>query len=101
MRGGSCSSPNASGRSRRRNWLLVGIGRTFEPTRSGTGSSFVRCRQAHASGQVLPLIRTLLKGLHHGSQARLRTFPDVLGDGGLCLLWFKVGQQEGRVEIAL
>jgi hypothetical protein len=74
---------------------LVGIGRTFEPTRSGTGSPFVRSRQAHASGQVLPFIRTLLKLLHHGSQARFRTFPDVLGDRGDGLFRFQVGQQEG------
>src|SRR5437660_8122926 len=93
MRGGSCYSPNASGCSvSRDNRLLVGIGRTFEPTRSGTGSSFVRCRQTHASGQVLPLIRTLLKVLHHGSQARLRTFPHVAGDGGLYLLRFQAGK---------
>ena len=39
--------------------------------------------------------------LHHGSQARLRTFPDGLGDRGDNLLWFEVGQEEGRVQIAL
>ncbi len=39
MREGSCYSPIVSGRPRRNNRLLVGIGRTFEPTRSGTGSS--------------------------------------------------------------
>jgi len=78
----------------------VGIGRTFEPTRSGTGS-FARSHEAHASGQDLPFIRTLLEILHHGLQARLRTFPDMLGDRGLCLPGFQVGQQESRVEIAL
>ena len=81
---------------------MVGIGRTFEPTRSGTGSSaFASSHYAHASGQRLPLIRTLLKSLHHGSQARLRTFPDVLSDGGLCLLGFQVGQQKSRIQITL
>ena len=92
MHGGSCSSPTVSGLSRRRNRLLVEIGRTLKPTRSGTGSSLVRCRQAHALGQVLPLIRTLLQILHHGSQARLRTCPDLLGDGGDGLLWSQVGK---------
>src|SRR5215471_16797516 len=102
MRGGSCCSPIASGRSRRRNRLLVGIGRTFQPTRSGTGSpSFASSHYAHASRQVLPLIRTLLQFLHHGLQARLRTFPVVLGDRGDGLFRFKVGEQEGRIEIAL
>src|SRR5260370_1159684 len=100
MRGGSCYSPNASGRSLWMNRLLVGIGRTFKPTYSGTGS-LARSHQAHASGQVLPFIRTLLETLHHGLQARLRTFPDMLGDRGFCLPRFKVGQQESRVEIAL
>src|SRR5260370_34943289 len=83
MHGGSCSSPTVSGLSRRRNRLLVEIGRTLKPTRSGTGSSaFASSHYAHASGQVLPLIRTLLKLLHHGFQARLRPFPDRLGGGG-------------------
>ena len=71
----------------------MGISRTFKPTRSGTGS-FARSQQAHASGQSLPLIRTLLQPLHHGSQARFRTFPDVLGDRGDRLFRFQVGQQE-------
>ena len=93
MRGGSCSSPTVSSRFRRNNRLLVGIGRTFEPTRSCTGSSaFASSHYAHASGQVLPLIRTLLKLLHHGLQARLRTFPDWLGDRGDRLLRFQVGK---------
>jgi hypothetical protein len=100
MHGGSCCSPTVSGLSRRRNRLLVEIGRTFQPTRSGTGS-FARSRHAHASGEWLPFIRTLLQILHHGSQARLRTFPDVLGDGGCCLLRFQVGNQEGRIQITL
>ncbi len=81
---------------------MVEIGRTFKPTRSGTGSSaFASSHYAHASRQVLPLIRTLLKLLHHGLQARLRTFPDWLGDRGDRLLRFQVGQQEGRVQITL
>ena len=102
MRGGSCSSPTASSRLRRGDRFLVGIGRTFEPTRSGTGSSAgATSHYAHASGQRLPLIRTLLQVLHHGSQARLRTFPDVLGDRGVGLLRFQVGQQERRIEITL
>ena len=91
MRGGSCYSPIVSGRPRRNNRLLVGIGRTFEPTRSGTGS-LARRRQAHASGQFLPLIRTLLQILYHGSQARLRTFPHVVVDRGKSLLPFQVGK---------
>jgi hypothetical protein len=102
MRGGSCYSPTVSGLSGRRNRLLVEIGRTLKPTRSDTGSSaFASSHYAHASGQVLPLIRTLLKLLHHGLQARLRTFPDRLGDRGDRLLRFQVGQQESRVEITL
>ena len=91
MRGGSCCSPTVSLFSIRKTRLLVGIGRTFEPTRSGTGS-FARSRHAHALGQGLPLIRALLKLLHHGSQARLRTCPDLLGDGGDGLLWSQVGK---------
>jgi len=47
---------------------LCGFVRTFGPTRSGTG-------KAHASGQGLPLIRTLDDSLMCGPQARLRTFP--------------------------
>ncbi len=77
------------------------IGRTFEPTRSGTGSSFARSQQAHALGQVLPLIRALLQILHHGPQARLRTLPDVLGDRGDGLFRFQVGEQESRVQVTL
>src|SRR6202140_1834079 len=91
MRGGSCCSPNVSLFSIRKTRLLVGIGSTFEPTRSGTGS-FSRSRQAHASGQFLPLIRTLLQTLHHGSQARLRTFPDRLVPRGQRLLRLQVGK---------
>src|SRR5260370_38243070 len=102
MSGVSFSSPHVSGLSRRRNRLLVEIGRIFKPTRSGTGSSvFASSLYAHASGQVLPLIRTLLKRLHHGLQARLRTFPDRLGDRGDRLLRFQGGQQESRVEVTL
>ena len=97
MRGGSCYSPNASGRSLGMNRLLVGIGRIFKPTRSGTGS-FARSHHAHASGQDLPFIRTLLENLHHGSQARLRTFPDMLGDRGFYLPRFKVGKPGSRVR---
>ena len=91
MRGGSCCSPNVSLFSIRKTRLLVGIGKTFEPTRSGTGS-FARSRHAHALGQGLPLIRALLQTLHHSSQARLRTCPDRLGDGGDGLLWSQVGK---------
>jgi hypothetical protein len=44
----------------------------------------------------MPLIRTLLQSLHHGSQARLPaqpgTFPDVLVDRGNGLLRFQVGK---------
>src|SRR5215470_7058057 len=104
MRGGSCYSLNASGRSRRRNRLLVGIGRTFKPTRSGTGS-FAGSQQAHALGEWFPFIRALLQALHHGSQARLHahpgTFPHMAGDAGDSLLRFQVGKQEGRVQISL
>lgn len=78
----------------------MGIGRTLKPTRSGTGS-FSRSHQTHASGQNLPLIRTLLQGLHHGLQARLRPCPVRLADGGFRMLRFEIGQQEGGVEIAL
>ena len=100
MRGGSCSSLNASSWHRYVNRLLLRIGRTFEPTRSGTGSS-TRSHYAHASGQALPFIRTLLQPLHYGSQARFRTLPDVLGNRGDRLLRGQVGQQEGRVQISL
>src|SRR5215471_12676070 len=100
MRGGSCCSPTVSLFSARKTRLLVGIGKTFEPTHSGTGS-FARSRQAHASGKELPFIRALLEVLYHGSQARLRTCPDLLGDRGDRLFRFKVGQQEGRVQITL
>src|SRR5947209_3346502 len=55
--------------------LLSVRSKTFEPTRSGTS-------QTHASGQRLPLIRTLLKDLHRGPQAQFRTFPFVMGDRG-------------------
>ena len=46
-------------------------------------------------------MRALLEPLYHGSQARLRTFPDGLGDRGDNLFWFEEGQEEGRVQIAL
>src|SRR6266567_2196500 len=80
--------------------LLLRIGRTFEPTRSGTGS-FPRSQHTHASGQGLPVIRTLSQPLDHGSQARLRTFPHMAGDRGDILFGFEVGEQEGRVQVAL
>ena len=72
---------NASSLPLRRDRLLLSVDRTFQPTRSGTGS-FSRSHQPHASGQGLPLIRTLLQTLDHGLQARLRTFPVGLGDRG-------------------
>jgi len=43
----------------------------------------------------------LLEALHHGSQARLRTFPHVVGDRGDRLFWFQVSQQERRVQVPL
>src|SRR5258708_1489184 len=57
----------------RESWLLCGFASTFGPTRSGTGN-------AHASGQALPLIRTLLDTLVCEPQPRLRTSPgnDIL-----------------------
>jgi len=79
---------------------LVGIGRTFKPTRSGTGS-FAGSQQAHALGEWFPFIRALLQALHHGEPPRLRTFPHMAGDGGDSLLRFQVGKQEGRVQISL
>ena len=68
----------------------------FGPTRSGTGD-------AHASGQALPLIRTLLDTLVCEPQARLRTFPgnDILGTRGEGICWIKVGGQERRIQITL
>src|SRR5262249_7261673 len=102
MHGGSCSSPTVSGLSRRRNRLLVEIGRTFKPTRSGTGSSALASNHyAPASTQMLPFIRTLLQLIHHGEPPRFHTLPDRLGDRGDRLLRFQVGQQERRVEITL
>ncbi|GAC1675781.1 MAG: hypothetical protein PVS3B1_16190 [Ktedonobacteraceae bacterium] len=80
----------------------MGIGRTLKPTRSGMGSSAdASSHYAHASGQRLPLIRALLQSLHHGSQARLRIFPDLLGDRGDDVLRFQIGQQESRIQITL
>lgn len=79
---------------------MLSVDRTFQPTRSGTGS-FSRSHQPHASGQGLPVIRTLLQTLDHGLQARLRTFPDGLGDRGGVGLQVEKRQQEGRVQIAL
>ena len=80
--------------------LLLRVDRTFQPTRSGTGS-VPRRYHSHALGQDLPRSRTLLQTLHHGLQARFRTFPVTLGDGGDILLQVQIGQQEGRVEITL
>src|SRR5205085_957051 len=54
--------------SEEESWLLCRFASTFGPTRSGTGMT-------HASGQALPLIRTLLDTLVCEPQARLRTFP--------------------------
>jgi hypothetical protein len=91
MRGGSSYSPNASCWFSQTSRLSLRIGRTFEPTHSGTGS-FARSRHAHASGERFPLIRALLEPLYHGEPPRLRTFPDGPGDRGDNLLWFKVGK---------
>src|SRR6266849_5542156 len=72
----------------------------FEPTRSGTGMT-------HASGQALPLIRTLLDTLVCEPQARLPahpgTFPgnDILGTRGKRFCWIKVGGQKRRIQITL
>src|SRR2546421_2046908 len=55
--------------------LLSRLSRTLRQTRSGAGD-------AHASGQPLPLFRTLSESLHRCPQARLRTFPLVVGAGG-------------------
>src|SRR5260370_25765067 len=69
--------------SEEESWLLCRFASTFGPTRSGTGIT-------HASGQALPLIRTLLDTLLCQPQARLRTLPgtDILrtrGDGVCCI----------------
>src|SRR5260221_7858523 len=70
----------------RESWLGCGFVWTFGPTRSGTGD-------AHAPGQALPVIRTLLDPLVCEPQARLRTFPgnDILGTRGDGVCWIKVG----------
>ena len=52
-------------------WPLCGFVRTFGPTRSGTG-------KAHASGQGLPLIRTLEDSLMGSPQARLFFLVDII-----------------------
>src|SRR5450631_1811982 len=100
MRGGSCGSLNASNLPRKGEWLLLRVDRTFQPTRSGTGS-VSRRHHPHALGQAVPRSRTLVQAFHHGLQARFRTFPVVLGDGRDVGLQIEKGQQEGRVEIAL
>src|SRR5260221_14579432 len=70
----------------RESGLWGGFASTFGPPRSGPGD-------AHASGQALPLIRTLLDTLVCEPQARLRTFPgnDILGTRGDGVCWIKVG----------
>src|SRR5260370_13224167 len=80
----------------RESWLLCGFVSTFGPRGSGTGT-------AHASGQALPLIRTLLDPLVCEPQARLRTSPgnDILGTRGDRFCWIKVGGQERRIQITL
>ena len=76
--------------------LLCGFAWTLGQTRSGTGD-------AHASGQDLPLFRTLKHSLMCCPQARLRTFPgnDILGTRGDGICWIEIGRQEGRIQIAL
>jgi len=66
-----------SSSTQRESWLLCGFALYFGPARSSTGMT-------HASGQALPLIRTLLDTLVCEPQARLRTFPghDILGTRG-------------------
>src|SRR5260221_4727441 len=91
------SLPRFQSSSREREgWLWCGSASTFGPTRSGTGD-------AHASGQALPLIRTLLDTLVCKPQARLRTFPgnDILGTRGDGICWIKVSGQERRIQITL
>src|SRR5260221_1267321 len=80
----------------RERWLWCGFASHSGPRRSGTGD-------AHASGQALPLIRTLLDTLVCEPQARLRTFPvnDILGTRGDGVCWIKVGGQERRIQITL
>jgi hypothetical protein len=51
--------------------------------------------------QHLPRIRTLLDILYCCPQARLRTFPGILGNRGDKRSWVKIGSQKGRVQIAL
>jgi hypothetical protein len=57
-----------SSSTERESWLWCGFALTFGPTRSGTGMT-------HASGQALPLIRTLLDTLVCEPQARLPAHP--------------------------
>jgi len=79
--------------------LWCGFARTFGQTRSGT-------RNTHASGQHLPLIRTLcgsLLTLVCCLQARLRTFPIPLvpGTRGVGICWIEIGSQKGGVQVTL
>src|SRR5436305_10564523 len=78
-----------SSSSEEESWLWCWFALTFGPTRSGTGMT-------HASGQALPLIRTLLDTLVCEPQARLRTFPgnNILGTRGDGVCWIKVGGQK-------
>ena len=75
---------------------MCGLTRTARPTRSGSGDT-------KASGQKLPLIRTLFESLVCGPQARFRTFPipKVVGTRGGRICWIEIGDQKGRVEIPL
>src|ERR1700730_4329342 len=89
-------------------WLLESFAQTFGPTRSGT-------RNAHASRQGLPFIRTLKNHLVGSPQARFHTIPDVLpvpvtrtstfgtpkAPRGREHVWLKEGGKKGRIEVTL
>ncbi len=68
--------------------------KTSGQTRSGSGDT-------KALGRNPPRIRTLLDILYRCPQARLRTFPAILGNRGGKRSWVKIGRQKCRVQIAL
>ena len=69
------ASPRGSNR------LLVGIGRTLS-RRAPARAALREADTPMLRGKCCPSFARCCRSLHHGSQARLRTFPDWLGDRG-------------------